>query len=44
MLQVREHNLKNREIYQFLQFTDISRQGIRFLNERDSAKGFNYEV
>jgi hypothetical protein len=45
MLQVREHNLKKREIYQFLQFTDISRQGIRFfLTKRDVAQGFNYEV
>jgi hypothetical protein len=44
MLQVREHNLKNGEIYQFLQFTDISRQSIRFLTKRDVAQGFNYEV
>jgi len=44
MLQVRKHNLKNREIYQFLQFTEISRQGILFLNERDVAQCFNYEV
>jgi hypothetical protein len=44
MLQVKEHNLKNREIFQCLQFTDILHQGIRSLTKRDVALGFNWEV
>ena len=44
MLQVREHNLKNMEIYQFLQFTVISQQDIRFLTKSDVTQGLNYEV